>query len=236
MKNINSHLKAIAQSYDRAIELGRNGIDSYNNLPEYLKKDSDYINFQTARENGLDSDSGRVEIKAFLSPAVNARFVDLGCCLNLMFNGYDQWPSTYYGVDISTETIKLLREFSEKKRLRVGMLHCGSIHETPFEDNYFHIGACIGVLEYYEKAFVREVLIEIHRILKPYSKFVLDIPDHAGKMRRFMNLVETSMGRPDKFDMSMEEFEEILLDFFEIEKKEKIDAVSMVQYFLKRKA
>ena len=218
MKNINSHLKAIAQSYDRAIELGRNGIDSYNNLPEYLMKDPDYINFQTARENGLDSDSGRIEIKAFLSPAVNARFVDLGCCLNLMFNGYDQWPSTYYGVDISTETIKLLREFSEKKRLRVGMLHCGSIHE------------------YYEKAFVREVLIEIHRILKPYSKFVLDIPDHAGKMRHFMNLVETSMGRPDKFDMSMEEFEEILLDFFEIEKREKIDAVSMVQYFLKRKA
>lgn len=51
-----------------------------------------------------------------------------------------------------------------------------------------------------------------------------------------MNLVETSMGRPDKFDMSIEEFEEILFDFFEIEKKEKIDAVSMVQYFLKRKA
>lgn len=51
-----------------------------------------------------------------------------------------------------------------------------------------------------------------------------------------MNLIEASMGRPDKFDISVQEFEDILLDFFEIEKKEIIDAVSMVQYFVKCKA
>ncbi|WP_125142337.1 class I SAM-dependent methyltransferase [Clostridium transplantifaecale] len=233
---MNSQLKSIAQSYDRAIELGKKGVDLYKNLPEYLKNDPDYSKFQMARECGIDSDSGRIEIRYFLSPAQKMKFVDLGCCLNLMFNGYDQWPSTYYGVDISDETIKLLKQYSQKNNLNVGALHCGSIHKTPFEDNYFEIGACIGVLEYFEKNFVMEALIEAHRILKPRSKFVLDVPDNAGKMRRFMNLIETSMGRPDKFDISIKEFEDILLNLFEVERREEMEAVSMIQYFLKRKA
>lgn len=50
-------------------------------------------------------------IRAYLSPKENMKYVDLGCCLNLMFRGYNEWPSTYYGVDISSETIKLLEEF-----------------------------------------------------------------------------------------------------------------------------
>ncbi len=234
--NRNSHLKSVALSYDRAIESGRNGIDLYENLPYYLQNDPDYAKFQIARKNGADSDSGSLQIKEFLSPIKTTKFIDLGCCLNLMFHGYDTWPSAYFGVDISAETIKLLREFTKKNNLDVGSLHCGSIHETPYEDDYFDIGACIGVLEYYEKDFVMEVLREVHRILKPHGKFVLDIPDNSGKMRRFMNLIEASMGRPDKFDISVQEFEDILLNFFEIEKKEIIDAVSMVQYFVKCKA
>ncbi len=236
---MNSHLKEIAKSYDRGIELGRIGIgfDPYGgDLPEYLKNDPDYTAFQRARAEGLDSDSGRSEIRDFLSPATNMNFVDLGCCLNLMFKGYDEWPSTYHGVDISSETIKLLNEFTVKNGLNVGALYCGSIHETPFADHYFDFGACIGVLEYFEKDYVSKALAEAYRILKPGGKFVLDIPDNGGKMRRFMNLVEASMGRPDKFDMSSQEFEDMLLNFFEVEKTETIDGVAMIQYFLRRTA
>lgn len=197
---MDGHLELVAKSYDRTIDLGRKGIDLYKDLPEYLKNDPDYATFQKARSDGLDSGSGRKEIRDYLSPAGNMKFVDLGCCLNLMFNGYDEWPSTYHGVDISGETIKLLGEFSAKRHLNVGVLHCGSIHETPFSDNYFDIGACIGVLEYFEKDFVTKAIAEAYRIMKPGGKFVLDIPDNGSKIRRFMNLVEAAMGRPDKFD------------------------------------
>ena len=96
---MNNDLKLIAKSYDRAIELGKKGIDLYKELPVYIKNDPDFINFETARANGLDSDSGCHEIKKYLSPTRDMKFVDLGCCLNLMFKGYDKWPSTYYGVD-----------------------------------------------------------------------------------------------------------------------------------------
>jgi SAM-dependent methyltransferase len=234
---MNDHLKAVAKSYDRGIELGRKGVDSDpygEDMPEYLKNDPDYTAFQKARAGGLDSDSGRREVRDYLSPAPNMNFVDLGCCLNLMFKGYDEWPSTYHGVDISSETIKLLNEFSAQKNLNVGALYCGSIHETPFDDHYFDFGACIGVLEYFEKGFVSKALAEAYRILKPGGKFVLDIPDNGGRMRRFMNLIETSMGRPDKFDMSPQEFDDMLIGFFEVEKTETIDGVAMIQYFLRR--
>jgi SAM-dependent methyltransferase len=231
---MNTHLNAVAKSYDRSISSGRKGIDLYKDLPKHLKNDPDYPVFEQAREAGSHSDSGRKEIREYLSPDGNMHFVDLGCCLNLMFNGYAEWPSTYYGVDISTETIQLLKEFSAKNRLNAGALHCGSIHETPFGDMFFDIGACIGVLEYFEKDFVTKALKEAHRILKPSGRFVLDIPDISGKMRRFMNLVEASMGRPDKFDLSPQEFEAILSGLFEVEKTEKIDSAAMIQYFLRR--
>lgn len=188
-----------------------------------------YPIFQRARIEGLDSDSGCKEIKDYLSPNKNIKFVDLGCCLNLMFKGYDVWPSTYYGVDISNETIQLLSEFTTRKKLPVGALYCGSIHETPFEDNLFDIGACIGVIEYFERDFVAKAILEAQRIIKPHGKFVIDIPDVGNPMRR----IEEIMGRPDKFDLPSHEFEDMLQNYFEVEKKEKIDAVAMIQYYLR---
>ena len=230
---MNNHLDSVAKSYDNSIKLGRKGIDLYKDLPDHLKNDPDYPTFLKAREEGLDADSGRKEVKDYLSPAQGMRFVDLGCCLNLMFNGYAEWQSTYYGVDISSETIKLLNEYSAKNNIIVGNLHCGSVHNTPFDNNYFDIGACIGVLEYFDRSFVVEALAEFNRILKPDAKFVLDIPNNGGKMRRFMNLVEESMGRPDNFDMLPHEFDEMLHKFFEVESIVDVDAVAMIYYFLR---
>jgi SAM-dependent methyltransferase len=114
--------------------------------------------------------------------------------------------------------------------LPVESLYCGSIHETPFDTDYFDIGACIGVLEYFEKDFVTKSIIEAHRIIKPYGKFVLDIPDIGSPEHRISMIIEEHLGRPDKFDMLYQEFESMLQNYFEIEKTEK--AGPMIQYFL----
>lgn len=236
-ENYVEQLEQVAKSYDWSIECGRKGIDSYDyeNLPAELQADPDFPMFQKAREEGGDSDSGGAEIRDFLSPVSGMRFVDLGCCLNLMFRGYDEWSSRYYGVDISGETIRLLERFAAKNGLSVGALHCGSMHETPFEDNFFDIGACIGSLEYFEKDFVEIALREFYRILKPGARFVLDIPDLDADMRRFMGLVEETMGRPDRFDLTVPEFEEMIQPYFAVERTEHFENVAMVQYFLVRK-
>jgi len=223
-------LELVSKSYDKAIEFGRRGIDLYEDLPEHITNHPDYPMFQRLRKEGSLSDSGRKEIKDYLSPDTNMKFIDLGCCLNLMFNGYDTWLSTYHGVDISSKTIQLLNEFVTKKELPIGSLYCGSIHETPFEDNHFDIGACVGILEYFEKDFVEEAIIEAHRIIKPYGRFVLDIPNFDSSLFQITMLIEEHLGRPDKFNMSSQEFDAMLQNYFEIEKKEKV--AGMIQYFL----
>jgi ubiquinone/menaquinone biosynthesis C-methylase UbiE len=225
-----NQLELVAKSYDKAIDFGRMGIDLYKDLPEHIKNDPGYPLFEKMIMEGGTSDSGRKEIRDYLSPYTNMKFIDLGCCLNLMFRGYDEWTSTYYGVDISSKTIQLLHEFVTKKKLSVGSLYCGSIHETPFDADYFDIGACIGVLEYFEKDFVAKAIIEAHRIIKPHGKFVLDIPDIGSPEHRITMIIEEHLGRPDKFDMSSQEFQNMLQNYFEIEKTEK--AGPMIQYFL----
>jgi SAM-dependent methyltransferase len=224
-----NQLELIAKSYDKAIEFGKRGIDLYNDLPEYITNDPD---FQKWKQEYVHGDSGYKEIKEYLLPHTNMKFIDLGCCLNLMFRGYDKWPSTYHGIDISNKTIQLLNKFVAEKKLSIGSLFCGSIHKTPFDNNYFDIGACIGVLEYFEKDFVEKAIIEVHRIIKPNGKFVLDIPNIGDPTCRIMMLIEEHLGRPDKFDMSSQEFEYMLQNYFVIEKA---DTGAMIQYFLKCK-
>jgi ubiquinone/menaquinone biosynthesis C-methylase UbiE len=227
---VENQLKLVAKSYDKAIDLGRRGIDSYKELPEYITSDPNYPLFQKMQTDSTLSDSDRREIIDYLSPTIGMNFIDLGCCLNLMFRGYDKWPSTYHGVDISSKTIQLLREVAEKKGLQIGSLYCGSMHATPYNRNFFDIGACIGSLEYFEKDFVEKSIIEAHRILKPYGKFVLDVPDVGSPEHRITMLIEDYLGRTDRFDMSTKEFEDVLVNYFEIEKKEKVGP--MIQYFL----
>ena len=230
---IESQLELIEKSYDTAIEYGRRGIDLYKDLPEHITHDPDYPIYEKMVMEEGDSNSGSEEIKDYLSPKANMRCIDLGCCLNLMFRGYDTWPSTYHGIDISSKTIALLDEFVTGRQLNIGSLYCGSIHETPFDDNYFDIGACIGVLEYFEKDFVESAIIEAHRIIKPDGRFVLDIPCLGSPECRIMMIIEEHLGRPDRFDMSSHEFEDILHNYFETEKKDK--AGPMTQYFLRCK-
>jgi SAM-dependent methyltransferase len=229
-----TQLEQVAKSYDDAIHWGRKGVDLYQRLPPSITSRPDYPLFQRMQaEDGL-SDSGRPQIKAFLSPTAGLRFVDLGCCLNLMFRGYDRWPSTYYGVDISRKTIELLRRFVQREGLSIGGLYCGSMHKTPYATGFFDLGACIGSLEYFQRDFVELALLEARRILKPGGKFVLDIPDVGSPECTIYALIEAHLGRADQFDLTRDAFERLLEPYFTLESREKVGP--MVQYFVRRKA
>lgn len=223
-------LKSVSKSYDKAIEYGKKGIDLYKDLPEYIKNDPDYLLYEKLQVDGSYQDSAKPEIFDYLAPKKNMKFIDLGCCLNLMFRGYDLWSSTYYGVDISPKTIHLLNNYVQKKALSIGSLFCGSMHETPYDNNFFDIGACIGSLEYFETDFVEKAVIEFHRILKPAGKFVLDIPNIGSPECRIAMMIEEYLGRTDKFSMSKKEFELLIEPYFTIDKK--VDTGCMMEYFL----
>jgi len=217
-------LEQIAKSYDRHfIEYGKKDCLGYDNLPEYITNDPEYPAWKAEAENGVEG-SEPIDIREYLSPEKGMNFISLGCSLNLMRKGYDQWPSTYHGVDISRKTMQTLKRFAAKNKLPVGALYRASVHATPFEDSFFDIGDCIGVLEYYEKDFVLQAVREFHRILKPNGRFVLDIPNADSPSGRVAMRIEACMGRPDLFAMPPQEFEGMLEAYFEIEDSDRIRA------------
>lgn len=222
-------LELIAKSYDKGIDLGRKGIDSYDNFPSYITNHPNYPLFEQMRME-THSDSARKEIVEYLAPKAGMKFIDLGCCLNLMFAGYKEWPSLYYGVDISSKTIELLQEYTEKNYFIVGDLSCCSLHETPYDTNNFDIGECVGSLEYFEEDFVQQAVVEFSRIMKPNGRFILDIPNVGSPEFEITKLIEEYLGRRDLFNLSAEEFENILDAYFVIHKKETVGP--MLQYFL----
>jgi len=213
-------LEQVAKSYDR--HFTKRGKD-YDKLPEYITSDPDYPHYKKEVESDWEK-TRRAELIAYLSPAENMNFIQLGCSLNLKFRGYDQWPSVYHGVDISNETIQWLQNYVSENKLSIGSLYCGSVHETPYADSYFDIGECIGVLEYYEKEFVLKAIQEFHRLLKPNGRIVLDIPNITSSSGRAMMLIEEYMGRPDQFNMLPQEFEDMIQDYFIIEDSDSIRA------------
>lgn len=220
-------MEQIAKSYDRHfIEYGKKDSLSYDNLPDYITNDPDYIKWKEECDGKSIDIESIIDIKNYLSPNKGMEFIQLGCSVNLMNKGYDKWPSVYHGVDISNETIQLLNKFVAENKLSIGSLYCGSVHKTPFDDNYFDIGECIGVLEYYEKNFVEKAIIEFHRIMKPNGKFVLDIPNIKSPSGRVMMLIEECMGRPDKFELSPQEFEDMIKKYFYVEKSNRAFAES----------
>ncbi len=223
-------LEQIAKSYDDTIDLGKNGIDRYADLPEYITNDPDYAVYRNISESGTDGSQNK-DIIDYLSPNDEQKLIDLGCCLNLMFKDYDKWPSQYFGVDISKKTIDLLNEYVAGKHLKIGDLFCGSIHDTHYENNMFDIGVCMGVLEYYEKEFVEKAIIEVHRIMKPEGKLVLDIPCLESPMSRISMMIEEYIGRPNRFNMAPTEFEKMIEPYFDIVKTDK----TLHYYFLKCK-
>jgi ubiquinone/menaquinone biosynthesis C-methylase UbiE len=230
---LKDHLKAIAASYDKTIDLGKKGIDAYANLPGFITSDPKFTLFQKLKEeNGL-SDSNRKEIYSFLSPKKEMKFIDLGCCLNLMFRGYKDWESEYYGIDISPKTIKVLKKYAKKEKLAVGALLRCSMDSTPFADTYFDIGCCIGSIEYFEKDFIKNAVQEIYRILKPAAKFVLDIPNVGSPAFEITAIIEEYLGRKDMFNMTIKEFENALQPYFTIDKQEVVGP--MIQYFITSK-
>jgi len=221
---MSSQLEQIAKSYDRHfIEYGKKDSLGYDNLPEYIISNPEYPAWKAEVENGIEG-SDPINVKEYLSPKQGLHFISLGCSLNLIRKGYDKWPSTYHGVDISGRTIRALNRSVKEKKLPVGALHCGSIHETPFGGSFFDIGECVGVLEYYERDFVLKAIREFHRILKPNGKFVLDIPNVGSPSGRMAMLIEECMGRPDKFDLPPWEFENMIEAYFEIEDSDRIRA------------
>lgn len=218
----------ISASYDRTVEFGSRGIDLYADLPDWITALPAFREFSEATGCGSD----HAAIRHFLDPRPGSRFLDMGCSANIITHRLYEWPSEYFGIDSSLETVRLLARHVAREGIRIGGVQHGTIDRMPFAGGFFDIAACVGVLEYYPIAYTAAVIPEVHRTLKRGGRFYVDIPnvDHPGCA--VMEAVEERMGRPIALKASGEEFERLLPGLFSIVK---VDASRlMTGYYLKR--
>ena len=102
------------------------------------------------------------------------------------------------------------------------------IQTCPFREGSFDLVVLANVIEHvYE---YRALVTRCAELLKPGGRLVLDIPDVGSPEFGAISVIEDYLGRPERFNMTIEEFEAELRPCWAIAKKEKVGP--MLQYFL----
>ena len=212
-----SHLNVISKAYDKTVHDHSKGIENENLLPDEFQNSERYKKLQQSlKTDSFSSDNPTVF--EYLNPKKNMKFLDVGSCANLICKKLHEWPSMYYGVDISSELIRVSQNFVKRNEIKIGGLYVSEVAEMKFEDNFFDICAVIGVLEYFDVNYIKKALKELHRVLKPQGKIVLDIPNLNHPDCETMIEQERYLGRTSKNVPTNEEFEIELKKLFSIDK------------------
>ena len=185
-------LEQVRRAYDLTVEQYRSGTDWLSQMPEAFKNSAE---FQALMQEPCNS--GAPENRQYLDPQPGMLFLDVGCCANLANHRLDQWPSTYYGVDISSALIETMQGFAASQQVPIGGLHVAEITDLPFDADFFDIADVIGVLEYCTLDHIKCALVELHRVLKPDARMVVDIPNLAHPLVETMFQLESYLKRPN---------------------------------------
>lgn len=228
---MDNNLEKVRKSYDLTVYEYHKGIDPLSKLPEDFRESSQFKAFIKDTGPALTG-SGALEYKKYLQPRRGMRFLDAGCCANLLNYRFDLWGPTYYGVDFSPKLINAMRKFAEKKNLDIGGLYLTELAKLPFEDGFFDIAAAVGVFEYLTLEYSKKVISELNRVLKSGAKMIFDLPNLEHPYINVMFKTEEYLGRPN-IPKTKSEFEEILTPYFNIEKSD--NSLVMTKYFVKAK-
>jgi SAM-dependent methyltransferase len=227
----NDPIKVISKAYDKTVDNYNEGIEDEDLLPEEFKNSERYKRFKkilSSNPNGSEDS----QIFEYLNPKKGMKFLDVGSCANLICKKLHEWPSEYYGIDISPKLIKASQNFVKRNNLNIGGLYVAEVANMPFANNFFDICAVIGVLEYFDIEYIKKALKELHRVLKPQGKIVLDMPNFNHPDCKTMIELEGYLERTRENVPSNEEFEKKFKKLFSIEK---VDNKIMKSYFARAK-
>jgi SAM-dependent methyltransferase len=222
---MDDHLLTIRKAYDRTVDLHDNNIDPLYDVPEEFRNSQE---FQEFVDSCKTCNSAAPDILQFLSPSPMMRFLDIGCCANLINYKLYQWPSEYYGIDISPKLIMAMRNYIADNNIKIGKLWIADTSDMPFCDDYFDISAAIGVFEYCTLEYCERAIPEISRVLKPQAKLVLDLPNPEHKHVEIMYQLEEHLGRPN-IPKNRADFEDLLTKKFKVFSID--DSQVMIKYY-----
>ncbi len=224
------HLSDIRRAYDQDVDDFRAGVDPLSRIPEALRTSEEAQ--KVLNKEGVGS--ADPEYKVFLDPQSGMKFLDVGSCANLFNGTFDEWPSTYYGIDISPKLVEAMQGVAESRKIPIGGLFVADVANMPFQNNFFDIAEVIGVLEYFDGEYIQKAMQEMHRVMKPKTRMIFDMPNLDNPAHKVMMQLEEFQGRkyPEHIP-TQQEIVDILEPFFSIVK---IDASrGMTAYFVQRK-
>lgn len=209
-------LLRIQKAYDATVTDFHKGIDPWDGVPQEFLDSPEFKAFEQDADPAFTG-SAAPDIREFLDPLPGKKLLDVGCCANLATRDFADWPSVYYGIDISPELIRAMQAYVEKQKLKIGSLALAEMADIPFPDDFFDIIMIIGVFEYVDLDYSARALKELERVLKKGGKMVLDIPNLEHPLVNVMFTLEDYLGRPHMIK-SHSNFEDTLTQFFKIEK------------------
>lgn len=224
---MSEQLERLRKAYDVTVEYYNKGIDPLANVPQEFKNSPEFKEFL---KSSRGCSSANPDIKDYLSPAAGMRLFDAGCCANLANYRFDRWPSTYYGVDISPRLIDAMKGFARRENITIGGLFVADISLLPFDNDFFDIAMMIGVLEYCSLPYIKDVLKELSRVLKPCARAVLDIPNPEHPHYPLMVKLEEYLSRSN-IPCRRASFEKALEKLFKVTRVD--DSRVMIKYFVK---
>jgi ubiquinone/menaquinone biosynthesis C-methylase UbiE len=98
------------------------------------------------------------------------KLLDVGCGTGFLLKAAETWGLITYGVDISTEAVKIAKKASPKSAIQVG-----DAENLCFRDNFFHYVICLGSLEHFLN--MNKAVREMVRVAKDEAKFCIVVPN-----------------------------------------------------------
>ncbi|MBH8556129.1 3-demethylubiquinone-9 3-O-methyltransferase [Nostocaceae cyanobacterium CENA357] len=111
------------------------------------------------------------------------KVLDVGCGGGLTCEFMAKRGVSVTGLDQSLESLKVAQDHANKNNLDINYKY-GFAENLPFDSNSFDIITCVDVLEHV--ADLRQVISEIHRVLKPNGLFLFDTINRNFKSKAIM--------------------------------------------------
>lgn len=101
--------------------------------------------------------------------------LDVGCGSGALVVAMAGMNHQVHGMDISEGMVAMARKFSEEQGLNPEHIHLGEVEAIPYDDGFFDVVTCVGVLEYVCDEKV--ALSELQRIIKTDGLIILTMPN-----------------------------------------------------------
>ena len=170
-------------------------VDYYNNIAQ----EYDSSRFGNSYGRYIDSQERMVLDKMGITPSCA---LDLPCGTGRLLNYAD------HGCDASENMLKAAAARWEKKELI-----CSDARNLPYEDASFDTVITMHLLMHLDKATIEEITKEVHRVLRPNGRWIVDLP--SLKRRKLTNRKDE--GWHGDCSMSIDGVKQLTSGLFDIE-------------------